>query len=158
MIKSTISGIRELIDEQRLLTLAVNVEGMPYAGLLPFAVLPGRSGVLIHASELSRHSKGLSDGGSASVLLHEQYGPDKDPLQIKRLTFECRVKPLERKSKAWEDARDSYMERFPKSRITFKLRDFTLYRLEFQRGLYVAGFGRAVDIEPEEISLLASDD
>ena len=158
MIKRTIEEIRTLLDDQRLLALAVIVKDLPYAGLMPFSVLPDRSGVLVHASALSKHSRGLSDGGRATVLLHEQYGPDKDPLQIKRLTLECVVHPLERKSETWEAARDSYMERFPKSRITFKLRDFTLYRLEFKQGLYVAGFGQAIDIEPADIAQFATDD
>ena len=155
MIKRTVASICELIDEQRLLALAVVVDGSPYAGLLPYAVPPKRAGVLVHASALAKHSRGLSAGGPATVLLHEPYGPDKDPLQIKRVTFECVVHPLERKGEAWEQGRDVYLERFPKSRITFKLKDFTLYQLEFQRGLYIAGFGQAVDIEPADLSLLA---
>jgi putative heme iron utilization protein len=155
MLKSTVAGICELIDEQRVLSLAVVVDGIPYAGLLPFAVLPDRAGVLVHSSKLSRHAQGLSAGGHVGVLLHEPYGPDKDPLQIKRLTFECVVEPLERESAVWQEDRDRFMARFPKSRITFKLRDFTLYRLVFQQGLYVAGFGRAVDIEPGDLALLA---
>ena len=102
MIKRTVASICELIDEQRLLALAVVVDGSPYAGLLPYAVLPNRAGVLVHASALAKHSRGLSAGGPATVLLHEPYGPDKDPLQIKRVTFECLVHPLERKGEAWE--------------------------------------------------------
>jgi heme oxygenase (biliverdin-IX-beta and delta-forming) len=157
MIKPTEAGVRSLIDEQRVLSLAVVVDGAPYVGLLPFAVLPNRTGVLIHSSTLSKHGRGLSDGARVSVLLHEQYGPGKDPLQVKRLTFECIAHRLERKSEAWEQDRELFMERFPKSRITFKLSDFTLYRLVFQHGLYVAGFGRAVEIKAEDIAQLASD-
>ena len=40
MLKSTARTIRELLDEQRLLALAVIPDGAPYAGLLPFIVLP----------------------------------------------------------------------------------------------------------------------
>ena len=156
MIKATAKAIRALLDEQRVLSIAVLVEGKPYAGLLPFDVLDGYSGVLVHASRLSRHTAGLGEGARAGVLLHEQYGPGKDPLQIKRASFECLVRPHESGSAAWEAARDSYLERFPKSRITFRLGDFNLYRLEFQQGLYVGGFGRAVDIEPDDIPRIAT--
>ena len=148
MIKATAQAIRTLLDEQRVLSIAVLVEGTPYAGLLPFDVLDGYSGVLVHASRLSRHTAGLGEGARAGVLLHEQYGPEKDPLQLKRASFEC--------LDDWKAARDSYLERFPKSRITFRLGDFNLYRLEFRQGLYVGGFGRAVDIEPEDIPKIAT--
>jgi putative heme iron utilization protein len=68
------------------------------------------------------------------------------------------VQPLERDSAEWEKERDWFLEKFPKSRLTFKMRDFTLYRLTFQQGLYVAGFGQAIDIEPGDIAALAGGD
>jgi putative heme iron utilization protein len=156
MLKSTIRAIRRLLDEQRLLALAVIDEsGGPYAGLLPFAVLPDHRSVLIHASRMARHSQGLAAGARVGILLHEQDGLDKDPLQIERATFECRVHPFERHGEDWTAARDIFLQRFPDSRITFRLGDLTLYRLEFERGLYVGGFGRAVEIQPEDVVSLA---
>lgn len=156
MLKSTARLIRSLLDGERILSLAVLVDGAPFTGLLPFVPLPGYSGVMIHASRLSRHTAGLTDGARAAVLLHEQDGPDKDPLQIKRASFECDVRPLVRESEAWVAGRERYLERFPGSRITFRLRDFTLYRLEFRQGLLVAGFGRAMDIAPKDIARLGT--
>jgi heme iron utilization protein len=156
MLKSTARSIRELLDDQRLLALAVIADGAPYAGLLPFVVLPAYRGVMIHASRLSKHTQGLTAGARVGVLLHEQYADGKDPLQIKRAMLECSVHPLERKSPEWEEGRGWYLERFPDSRITFNLGDFTLYRLEFQQGLWVGGFGRAVEIESKDIAKLAT--
>jgi hypothetical protein len=77
-------------------------------------------------------------------------------LQIKRAMFDCIVYPLERKTPAWEEGRRWYLERFPDSSITFNLGDFTLYRLEFRAGLWVGGFGRAVEIAHEDIAKLAT--
>jgi heme iron utilization protein len=156
MLKSSARLIRGLLDGERVLSLAVLVDGAPFAGLLPFIPLPDYSGVMIHASRLSRHTAGLAAGARAAVLLHEQDGPDKDPLQIKRASFECNVQPLERNSEPWAAGRERYLARFPDSRITFRLGDFTLYRLDFRQGLLVAGFGRAVDIAPRDIAKLAT--
>lgn len=156
MLKSTARLIRRLLDDERLLSLAVLVDGAPFAGLLPFVPVPDHSGVMIHASRLSRHSAGLADGARAAVLLHEQDGPDKDPLQIKRVSFECDVRPLPRDGEAWLAGRERYLARFPDGRITFRLGDFTLYRLDFRQGLLVAGFGRAMEIAPGDIRKLAT--
>ena len=156
MLKSTARLVRGLLDGERVLSLAVLVDGAPFAGLLPFVPLPGHSGVLVHASRLSRHTAGLGAGARAAVLLHEQDGPDKDPLQIRRVSFECDVHPLEREGEEWLAGRERYLERFPGSRITFRLRDFTLYRLEFRQGVLVAGFGRAMDIAPKDIAKLGT--
>jgi putative heme iron utilization protein len=76
-------------------------------------------------------------------------------LQIARLMFDCTVQPFERKSAQWEAGRELFLARFPDSRITFGLGDFTLYRLQFVGGTYVAGFGRAMDIAPQDIRQVA---
>jgi putative heme iron utilization protein len=156
MLKSTIRDLRALFEGPRVLSLAVSADGVPYAGLLPFVAFPDCSAVLIHASRMSKHSRGLLPAAHVGVLIHEQDAPGKDALQLKRASFECVVHPLERGSPAWTAARVRYLERFPDSRITFGLRDFTLYRLELLHGLYVAGFGRAMDLEPDDIRKLAT--
>ena len=156
MLKSTARAIRALLDGERILSLAVLVDGAPFAGLLPFVPTADYTGVVIHASRLSRHTAGLAAGARAAVLLHEQDGAEKDPLQIKRASFECDVHPLERESEAWAEGRERYLARFPGSRITFRLKDFTLYRLDFRQGLLVAGFGRAMDIAPKDITKLGT--
>jgi putative heme iron utilization protein len=157
MLKSTIHAVQSLLAQQRVLALAVQAGGTPYAGLLPFAPLPDRSGVIVHASSLAKHAEGVGTGARVGVLIHEGDAPDKDPLQLQRVTFECRVEPLERSSGAWHEARDRYLSRFPRSAVTFGLGDFTLYRLAFQSGLYVAGFGRAIAIPERDIARLNED-
>jgi heme iron utilization protein len=156
MLKSTARAIRALLDQQRVLSLAVMADGAPYAGLLPFIPLPEYAGVMIHASRMAKHSAGLAADARVGVLLHEQDGAEKDPLQLQRASFECTVQPLERKGEAWLAGRERWLQRFPDSRITFNLGDFTLYRLEFRQGLYVGGFGRAVEISPRDIAKLAT--
>lgn len=151
VLKSTARAVRELLDGQKVLSVAVIADGTPVPGLLPFVALPDYAGLLIHASRLARHSRGLASGAPVGVLLHEQCTEGKDPLQLKRVTFECVVRPLERNSGAWVEGRDRYVGKFPDARITFNLGDFTLYRLEFASGLYVGGFGRASEFDPRDI-------
>jgi len=156
MIKATARTIRELLDGQRVLTLAVITDGVPFAGLLPFVPLADYSAVLVHASRISKHGAALAAGGRAGILLNEQDGPDKDPLQLKRATFDCDVRGFERNGEEWLAGRELYLARFPGSRITFRLGDFTLYRLTFRDGLFVGGFGRAVEIPPRDLKKIAS--
>lgn len=113
MLKSTARAIRELLDGQRVLSLAVLADGAPYAGLLPFVPLPRYAGVMVHASRMSKHTQGLTPGTRVGVLLHEQDGPEKDPLQLRRATFDCVVEPLERGSEAWEQGRGDPARRPP---------------------------------------------
>ncbi len=157
MLQSTIVALRTLLAEQRVLALAVTLPpgGVPQAGLLPFVPLPDCSAVLVHASRLARHSAGLAPDAVASALIHEIDAADRDPLQLRRVTFACRVRPLERDSAEWLAGRALYLERFADAAITFDLGDFSLYELAFESGLYVAGFGRAIALTREDIARLA---
>ena len=94
MLKSTRRDVRALLLGQRVLTLAVLVDRGPYAGLLPFAPLADCSGVLVHASTLARHSRGLVAEAAVAVLIHAGDAPDRDPLQLPRVTFDARVETL----------------------------------------------------------------
>ncbi len=54
--------LRDLLLGQRVLSLGVLVDGAPYVGLLPFALAKDRRALLVHASSLARHTRGLVEG------------------------------------------------------------------------------------------------
>jgi putative heme iron utilization protein len=156
MLKSTIRDVQSLFTEQRVLSLALAIPpgGHVYAGLLPFILDSGRVALLVRASKLARHSRGLIAGARVCVLIHEKDAATKDPLQLKRVTFECTVEPLARDTAEWIAARDRYLERFPSAELTVGLTDFQMYRLVPDSGMYVAGFGRAIALPLEDIARL----
>ena len=157
MLKSTKKTLLGLLKDERVLSLAVFADEIPVATLVPFLFRAADRAVMINASKLSLHARGLADGGRVGIVIHEQDASDKDPLQLKRVSFQCRVEAIERESEVWTEVRDRFLERYPSSRMTFKLRDFTMYRLVLEQGRYFGGFGRAVEIEPEDIVALTTD-
>ena len=54
--------VKNLLSDCRVLSLGVLVDGKPHVGLLPFVVATDYRSALIHASQLSRHSRGLQPG------------------------------------------------------------------------------------------------
>jgi heme iron utilization protein len=156
MLKSTIRDLHALFTEQRVLSLALTLppDGIAYAGLLPFIMDAGRTAFLVRASKLARHSRGLIAGARVCVLIHEKDDETKDPLQLKRVTFECTVEQLGRDTAEWAAARDRYLARFPSAEITLGLTDFQMYRLVPESGMYVAGFGRAIALPADDIARL----
>ncbi len=160
MLKTTIRDLRSLFTDQRVLSLALTLppDGAAYAGLLPFIMDPGRTAFLVRASKLARHSRGMTAGARVCVLIHEKDDDTKDPLQLKRVTFECNVEPLVRDTPEWIAARDRYLARFPSAELTVGLTDFQIYRLVPEAGMYVAGFGRAIALPPEDIARLGEQD
>ena len=150
--------LRHLITESRVLSVAVDAEGAPYASLLPYAARPDFSGFLIHVSDLARHTRGLTDGAGFGLVIHRPLVEGVDPLQVPRVLLQGTVRRLERGSPAWDEAQAVYLQRFPQSEMTFGLGDFHLCELVPERGRLVTGFAGAHNIGPRTLARLATEE
>jgi hypothetical protein len=127
----------------------VVVDDEPEAGLLPFAVRDDYGALFVQASALARHSRGLQPGSTVGVLVHASDGPERDPMQLPRLTVQATVRPFERSTEPFAVAAARFTARFPAAAMTLDLGDFTLYELTLGRGRYVEGFARAFNVGPD---------
>lgn len=148
--------LKSLLTERRVLSLGVLVDGAPVVGLLPFAARPDLTALLVHASGLARHSKGLFSGAPFAALIHAEDDPDSDPLQVPRVSLEGEVHTLAPGTAAHDSARALYLARFPSSEPTFALGDFALHELRIRRGRLVGGFARALNLSEDSLRQAAS--
>ena len=142
-----------LLTGQRLLALAVVVDGEPVAGLVPFVVAADFSGLFIQASRLARHTRGLDSGGRWSGVVHEPDSQAQDPLQVARLVGD--VTQLDGESPDFKDAARAFLRRFPAAATTLQLADFALYRLGLESGRLILGFGQAYNLSRSHFAELA---
>jgi len=149
MEREILEAIRRMLTTRKVLCLAATIDEEPSASLLPFAVTPDLRAVLVQASTLAKHSRALQDGARVGLLLHEPDTGDVDPLQVPRLSMVATVELLPRDTPAFEDASRLFVERLPSAEMTLELADFSLYRLRFGRGRYVAGFAQAYNVGPD---------
>lgn len=149
------SQLRELITHTRVMSLGVLVEAAPYVSLVPIALTWESDRLLIHASSMARHSRGLEEGAMYSGLLHQIDSPSADPLQLARLTIQGFAHRFDRDNPEYPGARDAYLARFPTSAPTFGLADFHLYGLSIARARFIAGFARAYNLTPERLREIA---
>ena len=152
------TALREIIRSSRVLSVAVDAEGAPYASLLPYAVRPDFGGFLVHVSELARHTRGLADGAPFGLVIHRPDDGVVDPLQVPRVLLQGVVRRLERGTEAWSEAQAVYVAKFPTSEMTFGLGDFHLCELLPERGRLVTGFAGAHNIGPETLRRVAAED
>jgi putative heme iron utilization protein len=132
-----------LLDTRRVLSLAVIVDGEPVIGLLPFARALDGPALIVQASTLARHARGLREGARFDALVHEPDTEDRDPLQLPRAMLRGRVRVLDPGSEDHNEAREAYLAKFPGALALAMLGDFALYRLEIEGGRLVSGFARA---------------
>ena len=152
---STLGALRELLDTERVLTAAVLVDKELVAALLPYAVGPDYTSLIVQVSGLARHAKGLRHGASIGLLVHQAATPDLDAMQVPRLSVQAVVNVLERDSQAFDEAAARLVRRFPAASTTLALGDFRICELTLGRGRYVQGFARAVNVTAETFRALA---
>jgi len=145
--------LRRLLTGSRLVCLAVLAESRPIAGLLPFVPAEDRGALLVQASRLAKHSRGLFPGAPWSGLIHAADAKEADPLQVPRLTLEGTVEPVPPDEVG--SARAAYLGRFPTAEVTAGLGDFTFHRLRIEGGRLVEGFGRAFNLSTASLRELA---
>ncbi|PWT92422.1 MAG: hypothetical protein C5B54_03535 [Acidobacteria bacterium] len=148
--------LRSLLTDQNVLSLGVLIDGEPFVGMVPFSAAQDYRGLIIHASALARHSKGLSQGAAVAMLIHASDSPGQDPLQLPRVSLQGQAQLLQRGSAEFEECKRTYLNKFPQSEMTFSLADFQLYLLELHSGRFTAGFARTLNLNKDHFHELAS--
>jgi putative heme iron utilization protein len=156
MDRDVLEAIRRLLNDVRVLSLAVLVDGDPEAALLPFAHRDDYRAVYVQASGLARHTRGLQSGARVGVLVHTNDTPGADPMQLSRLSVQATVAVLDKGSPEFDSAAARFLARFPAAEVTLGLGDFNLYELTFGRGRYVEGFARAFNVGPDTFGDVAA--
>jgi hypothetical protein len=150
----TLSLLRRLVTESRILTLAVQPAGEVVLGVLPFVAEADLQSLLVHASRLAKHSRGLVAGAPFSAAIHEPDHTDADPLALPRLLVNGAVEAVgENEQRRLESL---WVERFPSAVMTLSLGDFAFHRLRLVSGRLIAGFAQAYSVGPRQLELAAA--
>ena len=147
--------LRALLDGQRVLSLAVVVDGAPVIGLLPFAATAGYRALVVHASTLARHTRGLQHGAPFDALIHEPVVEGTDPLQVKRVTLRGEVLALDADAPLYDQFRRAYLHRLPEAEPITQFGDFAFFVLRISGGRLVTGFGGAANVTEEALEALS---
>jgi putative heme iron utilization protein len=136
---------KKLLREGRSGALATLMPGSgdPYCSLVNFATAADGAPLLL-ISRLAIHTKNVLADPRVSLMIDERKAGD--PLEGARVM-------LMGTAAATEDAdvRRRYLERQPEAEMFAGFADFAFYRLALKSAHLVAGFGRIVDLKPQDI-------
>lgn len=136
---------KKLLREARsgaLATLAVTT-GDPYCSLVNVATAMDGAPLLL-LSSLALHTKNILADARVSLMLDER--KEHDPLEGARIMLMGRC--VRDSSEAISAA---YLSRHADAGMYAKFSDFSFYRMEIKGAHLVAGFGRIVDLKPNDI-------
>jgi hypothetical protein len=118
--------------------------GDPYCSLVNLASHPDGSPILL-ISRLAVHTKNILADGRVSLMLDERAAGD--PLEGARIMLSGRAEPA-------EDERDllqrRYLNAHPSAEAFVLFKDFSFFRIHPTGTHLVAGFGRIVDLKPDQ--------
>jgi hypothetical protein len=142
---------KKLLREGRSGALATLMPSMgdPYCSLVNVATLPDGSPLML-LSTLAIHTKNLLADKRVSLMLDERKAGD--PLEGARVMLMGSCSKT-----ADSSAASTYLRRHPEAEQYASFGDFAFYRMDIARAHLVAGFGRIVDLTPQDILTDVSD-
>ena len=139
---------RSLLRKSRqgaLATLMVG-SGDPYCSLVNVASHPDGSPILL-LSRLAVHTRNILADPRVSLMLDERV--EGDPLEGARIMLAGRAE--EASGEFAEILRRRYLSAHPSAEAFVEFKDFSFFRIVPTGAHLVAGFGRIVDLTPEQI-------
>lgn len=142
---------RKLLREARSGALATLMPGSgdPYCSLVNVATAADGAPLLL-LSTLAIHTRNLLADPRVSLMLDER--KPGDPLEGARVMLSGTCAPAEHAAAA-----RAYLRRHPEAEMFAGFKDFGFYRIEIARAHLVAGFGRIVDLAPQDVLTDVSD-
>ena len=126
---------------------------LPNASYAPFALAD--DGFYILVSELARHGVNLKVMPAVSAMMVEDESKAKTIFARRRLTFDTQVQLIEKGSEGFEKGIAALSQRFGEMIDNLAgLKDFNLFKLTPNKGLYVKGFGQAFTLSGDELLTL----
>lgn len=118
--------------------------GVPYASLITVATDAAGAPVCL-ISTLAKHTQNLMQDPRCSILF-DGTGSLGDPLQGARVTLLGVAEKT-----ADEAVRRRFLTRHPEAEFYAGFPDFSFWRLKVEGAHYIGGFGRIVDLTPNEL-------
>src|SRR5437868_2667797 len=145
------AAAKKLLREARSGALATLMRGWgdPYCSLVNVATA-ANGAPLLFISQLAVHTKNILADWRVSLMLDERR--EGDPLEGARIMLIGTAVRTEHPA-----ARRRYLARHPEAETFASFTDFGLFEIEIKRAHLVAGFGRIVDLEPQQL-LTRTDD
>jgi putative heme iron utilization protein len=145
---------RSLLRRSRQGALATLMAGSgdPYCSLVNLASHPDGSPILL-ISRLALHTQNILADARVSLMLDERAAGD--PLEGSRIMLAGRAEEASSDQRAI--LRRRYLSAHPSSEVFVNFKDFSFFRIRPSAAHLVAGFGRIVDLTPEQFLTDISD-
>ena len=151
MDPASTAQLSSLLRDQRVAALGTLRQGEPLVTLTLFLPASGSPAFYILASSLAYHTQDMQANPAISLMIAEPDLGRQDPQTLARLSIRGTAEPIPHDAPEKPGIQASYLARFPDSAPLFEFADFSLYLIRPQSARFVAGFGRAFNLTPDDL-------
>jgi putative heme iron utilization protein len=125
MTETATAQLKQLLRERSVAALGTLHAGAPYVSMVPYALAPDASGLIIHVSGLSSHTKDMRTDPRVSLLVMQAEGGETSALALARASIQGTALELASDAPDLPGFRAAYLERFPEASQMFGFADFS---------------------------------
>lgn len=151
----TQQALVRLIRGQRVAAFGTLHGGAPQVTMVAYAPSADLAAYDLLLSGLARHTRALREDPRVGLMVAAPDAGGGDPQRLERVSLEGDVRALTANDPDHAAAQARYLARFPDAARLFQLGDFGLYRIRPVAGRFVAGFGRAHDLDASALTAAA---
>ncbi|MGE5336996.1 MAG: HugZ family protein, partial [Gemmatimonadota bacterium] len=149
-------ALRHLLQTQQIAALGTLHNGEPYVSMVPYALLAGGRGFVIHVSRLATHTKDMLLHSAVSLLVIAPQSPDVPAQAVARATIQGRATQCAEGDAGHAEAKRIYLARFPQSADMFGFSDFSLFVVAPRTVRFVGGFAQAASVNADTFAAIMS--
>lgn len=148
--------LASLVRGRTTAALGTMDRGDPFVSMVPYVLHGAGHDFLIHVSGLSAHTRHMLVHPRVSLMVtaaENSIGDDGrviEPQALPRATIAGVAQRLDPAGADYATGKSAYLERFPTAEQMFDLPDFSLFAISPQSVRFIAGFGRAHSLRPED--------
>jgi putative heme iron utilization protein len=154
MTETATAQLRQLLRKRTVAALGTLRAGAPYVSMVPYALAPDASGLIIHVSRLSSHTKDMRTDPRVSLLVMQEEGGETSALALPRASIQGTALELAADAPDLAGFRAAYLERFPEASQIFGFADFSMFKIQPTSVRFVAGFAQAHTFSRESFTRL----
>jgi hypothetical protein len=154
MNETAATQLKQLLRQRSVAALGTLHAGAPYVSMVPYAIAPDGSGLLIHVSRLSSHTKDMRADAHVSLLVMQEEDSATSALALPRASIQGSALEVESDSADLPGFRAAYLGRFPDAAQLFEFADFSLFKIRPESVRFVGGFGDAHSFSGETLARL----
>jgi putative heme iron utilization protein len=140
------NALKTLLESQQVAALGTLHNGEPAVSMVPYALLPGGGGCVIHVSRLATHTADMQRNPAVGLLVVAPVESAPTPQALARASIRGTARPCTPGGAEHADARAAYLARFPQTEEIFALADFSLFAIAVRSVRFVGGFAAATSI------------